>query len=189
MCRTSILVLVLCFGCSAPPVPSSPASNPVSANESSRAALKRQAEAMRDATARRDSVEIIDRTHPSVVAAYGGRDQAIQKISLAMEQMNAQLKANGMSEAVLEIGESGDFYTEGANTFAVVPTSLEIRFKGGVARNKAYLLAVSSDGGKVWTFIDSGGIQDPKFREQVLPKFPPGMTLPELKKSEITPDK
>lgn len=49
---------------------------------------------------------------------------------------------------------------------------------------KSYLLAISSDQGKTWTFMDGGNLVDPKMREKLVPNFPEKLKLPVIEKPQ-----
>src|SRR5205085_2945252 len=98
----------------------------------------------------------------------------------AMKQMSDQ----GFSLKSYWIGEPGEFFTEANNTFVVVPTKLEMTVPGGRMMNKSYLLGISPDGGKMWTFVDGAGLHDQASRDKVLPKLPAKLVLPAKQNAE-----
>ena len=68
--------------------------------------------------------------------------------------------------------------TGGPHLFAVVPDTLKFTIPGGTLTQKSFLLAVSEDQGKTWTFIDGAGLVKIKVRD-MLPNFPKDAKLPE----------
>lgn len=52
----------------------------------------------------------------------------------------------------------------------------------------SYLLGISPDKGKTWTFVDGSGLQNEKARKAVLPALPDSLKLPAKGKPEIIPD-
>ena len=99
-----------------------------------------------------------------------------------------QIKGKGYSLTKYEVSEPGDFHTEGDNTFVVVPATMEMKFSAGKIRSKTFLLGISSDKGKSWTFLDGTGLHNKEFRDQVVPKMPVKLKLPERSKPEIIKD-
>jgi len=73
--------------------------------------------------------------------------------------------------------------------FVLVPTKLEMATPTGTFLAKSYLLGISSDGRKTWTFVDGAGMQDEETRKQVLPKMPDKLKLPELQPPEVVKEK
>ena len=58
-------------------------------------------------------------------------------------------------------------------------------FPAGRILAKTYLLGISPDGGKSWTFLDGTGLQSKEVREKVLPTMPAKLKLPELSPPQI----
>ena len=138
------------------------------------------------ATLAGDYAKIIDYTNESIVKLLGGRAKAIESTEAVMKLM----KAGGFTIKAYNVGEPGKFYTEGDNTFVVIPSSLELTFPGGRVIGKSYLLGISPDGGKTWKFSDGAGITKYKgMLDKVLPKLPADLKLPEAEKPEVIKDK
>src|ERR1700722_15964819 len=126
------------------------------ADELSKAIVKNQAQEMADATIAGDYAKLIDHTYPPAVEAQGGRKEAVQSAEATMKLMNDK----GFTITKYEVGEPGNFYSEGGNTFVVIPSTMEMKFPAGKAIQKPYLLGISSDAGKTWSFIDCSGPLD-----------------------------
>lgn len=139
--------------------------------------VKRLAAQMLKATLDGNYAVIIDLTYPKIVAEMGGRANAIQ----AAEAMMQQLKESKFVVKELTSGEPGPFHRQGANTFVVVPTGMVIVSPEKTTRIASYLLGISPDGGKAWSFIDGAGLRDPELRKRFLPEMPASLTLPEMK--------
>jgi len=151
----------------------------------SSAAVKKLAEVLGEATIKGDFTKVIDHTFEPLVKELGGRDAAIKKVETAMRQLRDQ----GIAIKDYKIGTPGEFLTEGANTFVVVPTTMEMTFPAGRAISKTYLLGISSDAGKTWTFADGAGLSNKASRDRLLPKLPAKLKLPEIQQPEIIQDK
>ncbi|OWK40794.1 hypothetical protein [Fimbriiglobus ruber] len=154
---------------------------PVWAAEPSKEAVRKLAAEVGDATVAGDYAKVIDNTYPTLVKELGGRDKALAAAEAAMKQ----LAAKGFAIKKYEVGEPDKFYTEGDNTFVVLPAVLHMALPVGKIRTKSYLLGISSDGGKTWKFLDGTSLQRKEFRERVLPKMPADLKLPEMSKPEI----
>ena len=146
--------------------------------------VKKLAQEIGVATLKGDWAKVIDRTYPPVVAFMGGRKKAIK----ATEEGMDAIKAQGIKFKKFKIGEPGEFQFEDGNTFVVIPTDNEMTFPGGKIIGKGYLLGISSDGGKTWTFADGTGIANKNTREKVLPKLPANLKLPKLEMPQIVKD-
>jgi hypothetical protein len=149
------------------------------------AAVKKLAEVLGEATIKGDFAKVIDHTYEPLVKELGGRVAAIMKIETAMKQLGDQ----GIAIKAYKIGTPVEFLTEGANTFIVVPTAMEMTFPAGRANMKSYLLGISPDAGKTWKFADGAGLSNKSLRDRLLPKLPAKLKLPEIQQPEITKDK
>lgn len=146
--------------------------------------IKKLAQGVGDATIKGEYAKVIDATHDGLVKMLGGREKAIQTTETAMKAVAAQ----GITVTKYSAGEPGEMYTEGAYTFTVLPTVVEMKAPIGRIVSKGYLLGVSPDGGKTWKFADGAGLGNEKIREVGLPKLPAKLKLPEMPKPEIIKD-
>lgn len=118
---------------------------------------------------------VLELTYPKVVENMGGVDQGAASMQKAFQKAK-------IVEA--ESDEPGEIVTSGDNQFSVVPTKMLIQVKGKSIRLKGFLLAVSEDGGKHWTFLDAEGLYqggaDPKEKAKTYGlELPDDLTLPE----------
>jgi len=102
------------------------------------------------------------------------------------------MKAHGTAILGVEVSEPKEVVTAGEKQFAIVPMIVRIQLPDGTLRSKGFLIAVSEDHGKTWTFIDGGGIiKEPgKEREklaQVIPDFPTQLSLPAREQPMLEP--
>ena len=143
--------------------------------------VKKLAVSLADATKKNDVAGVVDHTYPAVIEFLGGREKAISRIDASMKQM----KDNGIEVRSVDVGAPGEFLTEGKNTFVIIPTTTVMGFAKGSLKSKSYLLGISPDEGKTWTFLDGAGLQTPTYRDKVLPKLPEKLKLPEKQKPEL----
>ena len=155
------------------------------ADEPSKSAVKKLAKEMAEATIGGDYGRVIDYTHPAGLKEAPSRKEAIKRIEAMFQQLNDA----GFSVTKYEVGDPGDFHTQGDNTFVVVPALMEMKFPAGKIITRSYLLGISSDRGKSWKFLDGSGLQDEKSRAKMLPGMPATLKLPEVGKPEIIKDK
>jgi hypothetical protein len=71
----------------------------------------------------------------------------------------------------VELAQGGD------ESFAVVPYDLEMTLPAGRALVRTWLLGISSDQGKTWTFVDGGNLNAAAVK-RMFPNFPDKLTLP-----------
>lgn len=146
------------------------------------AVATRLAREMADATLKGSFETVIDHTYPPVVRMLGGREAAIRTSADVFKRLAEQ----GMSITSYAVSEPTAVLAEGAHTFAVLPTKMEMKFKEGRILSKSYILGISADGGKSWTFIDGSGINSKT--EKILPKLPEKLVLPKKEDPQVIKD-
>lgn len=151
-----------------------------------RAGAKKLAQAMGDATVKGDPLAVLDHTYEPVIKELMGGQKAAEE---RRKKLFEKFADDGIKYKSYTVGDPGDLYTEGDNTFVVLPTTMEMTTPLGVMKGKAYLLGISTDAGKTWKFVDGPVLQDKKAREKVLPKLPEKLELPELTRPELVKDK
>lgn len=146
--------------------------------------VKKKADEVAQAVMKEDYGKVADLTYPKIVETMGGREKMIALMETGMKR----LKEQGIIFKSHTVGQASEFLTEGKNTFTVLPTTLEMAVPGGKLIGKSYLLGISPDGGKTWTFADGSGIDSQKSRDKLLPKLPAKLNLPEKQKPEFIKD-
>ena len=131
---------------------------------------------------------LVELTYPKVVEMVGGRDKMIETLRRGSEDM----KAHGSAILGAEVNEPKEVVTSGEKQFAIVPMVVRVQVPDATLRSKGFLIAVSEDRGKTWTFIDGAGlVREPgKEREklaQILPDFPPQLSLPAPEPPQLEP--
>lgn len=127
----------------------------------------------------RNYARLVDLTYPKLVEMIGGRDQMIEMLRSGTEEM----KAHGSAILSAEVAEPREIVTAGDKQFAIVPEIVRVQLEAGTLRSKGFLIAVSEDRGKTWTFIDGAGLHKTPGKEretlaQIIPDFPAQLTLP-----------
>ncbi len=146
------------------------------------ALIKKKAQSLGDSIKKGDYATLADLTYPKVVQMAGGKEKMVERVSQQMEQMKAQ----GVTLTRVDVGEPGKRASKGKHTFVVVPSTTELATPDAKIAVKSYLLGISPDGGKTWTFIDGNGLANKQGRDLILPEMPEGFQLPEPQKPEIT---
>ena len=136
----------------------------------------------------RNYARVVDLTYPKLVEMIGGRDQMIEMLRSGTEEM----KAHGSAILGAEVAEPREIVTAGDKQFAIVPEIVRIQVSSGTLRSNGFLIAVSEDRGKTWTFIDGAGLHKTPGKEretlaQILPGFPAQLSLPSWKPPVLEP--
>lgn len=124
---------------------------------------------------------VMDLTYPKVVEMMGGRDKAVQMIEQAMQAVKV-LEAQS--------DDPGEIVSSGDKQFCVVPTRMRLQVGNKTVRTKGFLLAVSEDAGKHWTFLDGEGLYqggaNPKEKAKTYGlELPDDLALPEHEKPVV----
>ena len=122
---------------------------------------------------------LVDLTYPKLVEIVGGRDKMIETLRRGTED----LKAQGSAILGAEVSEPKKVITVGNSQFAIVPMAVRVKVPRGILRSNGYLIAVSENRGKTWTFIDGAGLHktsagEREALEQIVPSFPAELSLP-----------
>jgi hypothetical protein len=144
-----------------------------------------QAEAIKKAVLDGDVSKLADLTHPKVVEAMGGKEKVIAASKAVLDQMKAQ----GIEIKSYTIGKPGDPVKDDKATYVVLPTKLELTAPKVKVQSESYLLAMTTDAGKTWTFADGTGLAAGPAREALLPTLPKDLKLPEPKPPTVTKEK
>jgi hypothetical protein len=152
--------------------------------ESRPAVVKKKAQEVGEALKKEDYAKVVDLTYPKVVELVGGREKMIDVLKVGMKK----LKDEGFSFRSVEVAEPGEYVEEGKSTYVVVPTTTEMSVPGGRMVLRSYLLGISTDGGKAWTFVDGSGMGTVEKRKMIFPKLPEKLKLPEAHEPKFIKD-
>jgi hypothetical protein len=140
---------------------------------------KRKANEVVQATIKSDFDKIADLTYPKVVDQMGGRKKMIDAMTTGLRDM----KARGIEFTSAKIEDARPLVAGGADVYTIIPFTLEIKVPGGRATTKSYLLGISADKGKTWSFVDGSGIgNDERMAKKLLPNLPQELKLPKKEK-------
>lgn len=124
---------------------------------------------------RTDPAKRVDALHPAYVQELGGRDKAIE----GYERVVKTRRAEG-SRLAIRLDDVGDFVTDGRTTSVAMATEITVTENQTAHHGTSYLLGVSDDGGKTWTFLEGGALEAKGRKEKLLPALPKGLLLPEV---------
>ncbi|HWG46107.1 MAG TPA: hypothetical protein VN688_25320 [Gemmataceae bacterium] len=144
---------------------------------------KAKAEEVLQATLKGDFGKLADLTYPKVVESLGGRDKMIAKLEASSKEM----KSKGVTFRSVKVGDVLQLAPSDSHLFALLPMTLEMKIPTGTITVKSFLLGISSDKGKTWTFFNGDKMDDEKAKK-LLPSLPAKLKLPKKEKPVFRKD-
>jgi len=177
-CLVLLATIFACGGNPPQPAPSIATQAPVaSAPSDNYPTLAPQAQEMSDAFARKDYQRYVDLTYPKVIEMAGGRD----KMLASMTQQIKEMEAEGVVMLSSSSGAPTQFVRDSGSIYALLPMTIKARARDGIFQSEGSTIAVSSDGGANWTFVDASG-KDHTELNAILPNVADRLNLPPEKK-------
>jgi hypothetical protein len=136
--------------------------------------VKQQANVLAQAVIKGDYKTLVDHMYPRVVAMMGGKEKMLNTANTSM----ANMKAEGIVFENATIGSPGKFYRAGKEIHCLVPETITLKMPKGHVVAQSYLLAISADGGKTWSFIDLNKNTINNITK-MFPYFNPELKIPE----------
>jgi hypothetical protein len=127
--------------------------------------------------------EFVAYTHSRVVTASGGKDAMVTTMKRGTEEMRAQ----GSSIEDAKIGQPDKPQKIGDWLVSLIPEHIRMKVTGGHLDQDSYLLGISEDDGKHWTFVDVGPMTKESF-ELAFPELAGKISLPEKRESVFKKD-
>lgn len=137
------------------------------------ALIKAEAEKSSRAFVSGDYGKVLDSTYSQLVVMGGGKAKMLASMEMEMKEM----RDLGLKIISHTVGEPQPTVRAGTKLLAVVPTTLKIEAPDSFITQQSFWLAVSSDGGKSWTFID-GSFLNKESLKMILPEAADKITLP-----------
>lgn len=179
----SLTLLASCFGAVAADDKPDSSRGTVVAEDKAEQTAKSKANEVAQATLKGDWNKVLDSTYPEIVKQAGGREKMLDLMKRTTEQM----KTKGFAFRSAKIGDTAQVVAVGDKRFAVVPLSLVMKVPRGTVAVKSFLLGISADKGKTWTFINGDKAHDEAVKK-MLPDLPASLKLPEKEKPVFMPD-
>ena len=138
------------------------------------AAARKQVTEMYQAYVRGDLETFVGYMHPKVTEMMGGKANAIETIRKALGASAAQgiTVTKATVSPVQQLVEVAP-----AKLQIIIPVDVIMSGKDAEVRQRSFLLGFSSDGGKVWKFVDSGSGGGDTLRK-ILPECSPALKIP-----------
>jgi hypothetical protein len=145
--------------------------------------VKEKGQETSNALVKGDYAKVVDLTFPRVVQLGGGREKMIALLKKGVQDM----KSRGITFRSAKVETPNQIAKAGRSLIAIVPFTLEMRIPQGKATQKSFLLGISDDDGKSWTFIDGSKLTQENVK-MFVPDFPKTVKLPEKQKPVIEKD-
>ena len=144
-------------------------------------AAKQAAQKSIDALLSGDYAQVVESMPKRVVAAMGGKEAALAML----KQQTSEKSAQGISFQSDTIGTPQPMQKIGAWLVTLVPQTVTLKVRGGHLVSDAYLIGISEDEGKSWSFVDSAAFAKGKeaLLAQVLPELAGKLRIPETKRA------
>jgi hypothetical protein len=144
--------------------------------ETAKANLVSQARELMDSTLSGDYERAMGFTHPKAVEMMGGKRKYVQVLKDGM----ASFQKDGVEINKISLDDPSAVVQNGNEHFSIVPQTLAMTFnKTKVGLQRGYLVALSTNGGRNWVFLDGAGIKEDRTKlKSLLPNFPDALELP-----------
>lgn len=136
-------------------------------------ALLSQANTMANAFITGDYQSFAKFTYPAVVEMSGGQQAMIAMLEKSVQKM----KDDGFSFQSFTVGNVTKIVIAGKELHALLPQQIKMKAPGGTLVTNSYLLAVSANRGKSWSFVDAGNLTEEKINI-VFPNFNYNLKIP-----------
>ena len=170
----AVLTILVSVGCKSTPRPQSQSTTP-SPTAENYPNLTARAKELDDALGRKDYGKVIDLTYAKVVELGGGREKLLTEMTRQMTTMEAE----GVELLSSTAGAPSQFLHDAGGIYAVVPVVSKLKAKDGMFQTEGSLIAISTDAGQNWTFVDATGKDQTELKK----------ILPNLDKLKLPPEK
>ena len=146
--------------------------------------VKEQATAMGDALLKKDFKTFAKFTYPKVKEMMGGDEKMVANLETGSKQMEAQ----GYGFVKITVGQPTKIVKAEKELQCTIPQTIVLKVPGGKQTIKSQLIGISSDEGKTWTFIDTGGKNVAEIKA-ALPNISNDLVLPAREEPVFERDK
>ena len=144
--------------------------------------IKAEAQKCAQALLTGDYAGVVALTPPRVVSMMGGKDAMVATIRNEMEKD----KGTGFGLKDIQFGEPEPGRRVGGSWFvSLVPQRMLMKVPGGRLQGDSYMLGISEDEGKTWSFLSIDAISDDQLA-QVFPELKGKVQLPPKTKPVLT---
>jgi hypothetical protein len=140
-------------------------------------ALKTQGDKMADHLMKNDFKKFSKYTYPKVIAMVGSVDKMIE----SMEKGFQEMKADSVTFQSVKIGSPSAILKVDSELQCTVPQIIEMKIRGGRLVTNSTLIAISTDKGKNWYFMDTSG-KDIETMRKYFPNLSSELVIPAKQK-------
>lgn len=135
--------------------------------------IKKQAETMGQALLKKDFTTFVQFAHPAILTMAGGKQKMVEGLSQGLKAMEAQ----GGGILNVAVGEPSRVLTTKDGLQCTLPQVMDLKVPNGKLVSKSTLIAVSTDKGANWYFIDTSG-KDLATMQKVIPSLSSELVIP-----------
>lgn len=147
------------------------------------AIIKKQANDVALATKNNDYQTVQKHTYPKLVSMLGGKE----KMEATSKKMISKMQSQGFKIESVIIGEPEKIYNAGTELHCLVPQTIIFGSVRGRLQQSSYLLAVSTNKGAYWYFMDAAKL-DAQNAGTIFPKFNTSLVLPQKQAPKYLPN-
>lgn len=144
--------------------------------------IKTQAMDMANGLIKKDFPRFLKYMHPNIIETAGGKDKILQR----MDTANAVATQLGAVIKKILIGNPGPIIKYKNQLQVTLPQSTEMSSGFGNVTLETTLIAISTDAGKNWYFIDTS-MYNLKEVKKAMPDLSPELIIPPPKQPKFTP--
>ena len=144
--------------------------------------IKEQALIVAKATKTQDYATVVKYTHPSLIKMVGGNDAMMKLLTSTMKTVAEQ----GISIDSVSLDQPGEFFNAGDEIHCLLPQKVYMKY--GTDKKivgTGYMLAISSDKGLNWSFLNLTEGLNNQTITQLLPNFNQQLKIPTDSKMEV----
>ena len=135
--------------------------------------IRNQADKMGQAFINGDYKTFSHYTDPKIVKMMGGENRMAQ----ALTKIASDMSLKGMMFKSITFGDVSKIVKSGNELQCTVPQHTEIKLPSGRAISTSTLIAISTDGGSNWTFVDTSN-KDISTIKKLLPQLSNAIMIP-----------
>ena len=121
-----------------------------------------------------DYTTFIEYTYSKIVQLMGGKDKMINSLKNEVQKM----KDNGVTFTSISVGLTEHIVNAGEEIHALVSQRLIMKVPGGTLAADSYLLAITSNGGTSWSFVDTAPLQNEETIKLIFPNYNMDLKIP-----------
>lgn len=123
-------------------------------------------------------------TYPKILEMMGGRQKMVQTLKKGADDMAAE----GAGFTNFTFGKPSPIIHTGDELQCTLPQTIEMKVSKGRLVTESTLIAISSDNGKTWYFMDTSGKNIDELRK-ILPNLSPQLVIPKRGQPILYPNK